>query len=87
MTIAFERQFSTVKVILDAEDAYARELGTHGRHPRPMGQVTFLILGTITPGTIYEVVEDKGAWLGIKFNGQVGYVYKSYVKIHAPGSY
>ncbi len=50
MTVAYQRQFRNVTVVLDAEDAYARELGTHGRHPRPIGQVRFSLVGRIVGG-------------------------------------
>ncbi len=50
MTVAYERQFRSVTVVLDAEDAYARELGTHGSHPRPIGQVRFSVIGRMVAG-------------------------------------
>ncbi len=32
-------------LIFDLEDRYARERGVHGRHPRPLGEVRFHLLG------------------------------------------
>ncbi len=50
MTITYQRQFRTVTVVLDVEDAYARDLGIHGRHPRPIGQVRFSLVGRMVAG-------------------------------------
>jgi hypothetical protein len=48
--VAYQRQFRNVTIVLDAEDAYARELGIHGRHPRPIGQVRFFVMGQMVAG-------------------------------------
>jgi hypothetical protein len=50
MALQAELRHLTATLILDLEDRYARERGTRGRHPRPMGPVTYRLLGQITGG-------------------------------------
>lgn len=57
MTVAFQRQFRSASVVLDVEDAYAREVRTSGRHPRPIGPVRFTIVGTMAGAVRTEFAE------------------------------
>jgi hypothetical protein len=53
----YQAQFKTPALILDAEDMYARELGTRGPHPRSIGKVTYSVPAQIVNGARQDLAE------------------------------
>lgn len=51
MSFRYEVHFPSARFILDPQDAYARDSGTRGRHPRPIGPVRYSLLGTVVNNT------------------------------------
>jgi len=42
-----KRRLQSAVLIFDVEDRYAREIGIHGKHPRPLGTIKYYMLGKI----------------------------------------
>src|SRR5712691_1374694 len=48
--MAYELHRLSATLIFDLEDSYARNRGVRGRHPRPIGPVTFFLVGQMLGG-------------------------------------
>jgi hypothetical protein len=53
----YRAQFEAAALIVDAEDSYARELGTHGAHPRSIGPVRYSIPAEMVAGVRVDLPE------------------------------
>lgn len=52
MAIAYESRRLAAELIFDLEDRYARDRGVRGRHPRPIGPLTFRATGRVVGGAM-----------------------------------
>jgi hypothetical protein len=55
--IAYQQYLRRAAQIFDLEDEYARERGVRGGHPRPIGRISFYLVGQIVNDTVKEFDE------------------------------
>lgn len=82
MTFRFNR--IQASLILDPEDAFARQRGVKGPHPRPMGDLRFLVVGEMVNNVRQDFAEPLP--MVVRPNGDGYYLFFNQLRYPANGS-